>query len=259
MNWSISKQAIKYYYRTIIQKKKLYRNPTYLEIAITDFCNLTCSLCSQATPLQNDKKTMSFNEIERISKFFKPYEFDRIKISGGEPTLHPEFAKISRHLNNLFPAEKYILATNGKKLKKYINDVDIYDVIDLTNYPGLNDKTYQELLEFDLPYVNQSKEEYTELDDVNLKNNTHKKNIYKSCSFTFTKKIVQSRIYACCISFGQSIRQNFDRNQVSVPIDKNWRENIRKLELESHCRNCWVKVNTSKFIPKKELKRAYVI
>ena len=91
----------------------------YLELAITDLCNLKCHLCAQGIPLLKDKREMSFNELERISKFFKPYEFDVIKISGGEPTLHSQFRDICENLKELFPACFYMLATNGFLLEKY--------------------------------------------------------------------------------------------------------------------------------------------
>ncbi len=122
----------------------------YLELAITDFCNLKCRLCAQGIPLQKDKKEMSFDEFERISKIFKPYEFDVIKISGGEPTLHSQFQKICENIKELFPAVLE-LATNGCLLEKYIDNIRIFDQIDLSNYPGKNDEIFFHIVNLNIP------------------------------------------------------------------------------------------------------------
>lgn len=131
----------KYY----IQKKM------YLEIAITDFCNLDCPLCSQGAQLQKNKMIIPLNELKRFSSFIKPFEFYAIKISGGEPTLHPEFMKICLELKNLFKAHKYILATNGFKLEEFKDSVHLFDRIELAYYPNRNDSVCKRISSLNLP------------------------------------------------------------------------------------------------------------
>jgi len=216
-----------------------------LEIAVTDFCDLDCPLCSQGTPLQKDKKTMTLEELERISRFFQPYEFDVIKLSGGEPTLHTQFREICERLEKLFPAYDYLLATNGCLLEKYLDILDFFYTVEISHYPGNNDATFSKLSELKAPnFYLYTKQDYAGLDDVNKESNLNKTGIFKSCKWTYIKKIVQSRIYPCCIIFGQSVRQNIDREKVSVPIDEHWRENLLKIDLEPYCRHCFVDVDT---------------
>ena len=218
-----------------------------LEIAITDFCDLDCSLCSQGTPLQKDKKTMTLEELERISRFFKPFEFDVIKISGGEPTLHSQFSEICDGLNGLFPAHEYQLATNGCLLEKYLDKLSVFHRVGLSHYPGKNDAIFSRLNELKVPNFNlRTKEDYAEMDDINTDSNLNKTGIFKSCKWTYIKKVVQSRIYPCCIIFGQSVRHDIDRDKISVPIDEHWRENLLKIDLEPYCRHCYVDVDTGK-------------
>lgn len=217
-------------------------NNQVLELAITDFCNLQCPLCCQATPIQKNKKIMPMEQLERISRLIEPHEFHAIKISGGEPTLHPRFGEICDRLPELFPGRLYILASNGKLMEKHKDHLDVFDRIDLSEYPGLN-KEFHSLVKLGLVNLSAStKNDYVEMEDVNSENNQGKTGIHASCHQANVKKIVQDRIYACCVIFGNSIRQKIDLDAISVPMDEHWRENLAHIELEPHCRRCWVDV-----------------
>jgi len=221
----------------------------YLELVITDFCNLKCRLCSQGVPLQKDKREMSLKELVRISKFFKHYEFDVIKISGGEPTLHSQFREICDNLKELFPAYFYRLATNGCLLEKYLENVLVFDQIDLSNYPGKNDGVYSRIVNLKIPNIYTfKKEDYIQMMDIYQEKNLDKTNIFNSCINRNIKKIIQSRIYPCCNIFGQSFRQNISQNKISVSVDNNWRENLEKISIETYCKRCWIGVDTENHI-----------
>ena len=143
------------------------REETYLEFAITDFCNLQCRLCSQGTPLQTDQKTLSFNELVESSNFFRPYEFDVIEISGGEPTLHPEFTVICDRLREMFIARRYDLATNGFRLEQFRDHLHAFDRIELSLYPGENDEVFPRLNSLAIPNMYScEKQDYLEMMDV---------------------------------------------------------------------------------------------
>ena len=188
---------------------------------------------------------MSLKELERISKFLRPFEFDIIKISGGEPTIHHQFGEICDKLKELFPAYACQLATNGCLLEKFFVRLKVFNKIGLSHYPGKNDSTFFHLNELELPNLYPyTKEDYCEMEDVYKESNLDKNHIYQSCKWAYIKEIVQSRIYPCCLIFGQSVRQNIDINKVSVPIDENWRKNLTKINLEPYCRHCFVNVDT---------------
>ena len=118
---------------------QLIRQIKKLELAITDYCNLQCALCSQGTPYQKNKRTMSLDQIERMSLLIRPYEFEVIKISGGEPTLHPQFREICRKLKTWFPARRYEMSTNGFRLEEYVDCIGVFGAVSLSLYPGKND------------------------------------------------------------------------------------------------------------------------
>lgn len=221
----------------------LFRKRTTLELAITDFCNLDCHLCSQATPLQKDKSVMSIEALKKISSLVKPFEFQTIKISGGEPTLHPEFVQICLQLKKLFPAKRYVLATNGFKLADFKDCLNVFDQISLVHYPGKNDEVFKQILELKLPnVVSGRKRDYLEMEDVYQEKNINKSNIYNKCIYSKIKKIVDGKIYPCCVIFGQSLRKNIDRNTISVAMDESWRSNLAKVNIENFCKRCFVDV-----------------
>lgn len=214
-----------------------------LELAITDFCNLGCPLCSQATPLQKNKKIISIEELENISRFIKPFEFYVVKISGGEPTLHPHFREICQSLKKMFPAHYYILATNGFKLEALRDCLNVFNHIDLSHYPGLNDAVYRRIINLNIPNIRtQIRRDNIEMVNVHIEKNLNKHNIYKYCIFSKFLKIVQCRIYPCCVIFGLAVRKDIDINRVSVLFDADWRRNLAKINMQPYCEHCWVDI-----------------
>jgi organic radical activating enzyme len=214
-----------------------------LEIAITDYCNLRCELCSQGTPLQKNKKVLSFVDLERYGRLFAAGEIWSVKLSGGEPTLHPEFRRICEKIRELFPARHYNLATNGARLEEYIDVLGVFTQVQVSLYPGANDATVKRIQALNVPnVVCMTKYKDGELVDVNLERNLQKRQIYKHCIFTQIKKIVQDRIYPCCVIFGLALRRGWDPREMGVLLDEHWRENLSRVDIEERCRHCFMDV-----------------
>jgi radical SAM protein with 4Fe4S-binding SPASM domain len=85
----------------------------YLELQITDKCNLKCRHCYIGKPQNNE---LFVNEIKDILDEFGEMQGLRLLITGGEPLTHSRFAEI----NELLPAYAFrkILFTNGLLLNK---------------------------------------------------------------------------------------------------------------------------------------------
>ena len=219
-----------------------------LEIAITDFCNLACNYCSQGTPLQKDKSRMSFDEIKKyIELALKNNSIDIIKFSGGEPTMHPDFKKICDIIRKNKSKKIFQLATNGIKLKKYLDEIQVFDQIDLTHYPKENDEIFFDLKKLNLKNIITYEKDNFVLDNVfdDDKNLNKNFNVYKFCNYSNIKKIVQGRLYNCCIAFGQSVRKNINRENISIKIENtlNLKNNLDYKEV---CRGCYVDVKNEK-------------
>ncbi len=87
----------------------------YLELQITDKCNLKCRHCYIG---EKGKRELAPVEIERILHEFEKMQGLRLLITGGEPLLHRRFEEI----NDMLPAFSFrkVLLTNGVLLEKDI-------------------------------------------------------------------------------------------------------------------------------------------
>lgn len=105
-------------------------------IEITDRCNLTCPTCyAGSSPTHGRHRT--FEEVKKMLDTIveNEKEPDVIQISGGEPTIHPNFFEILDYAKTL-PIKHIMVNTNGlqiakdfefaKRLKSYSPDFEIY-------------------------------------------------------------------------------------------------------------------------------------
>lgn len=105
-------------------------------IEVTDRCNLTCPTC-YASSSPNHGNHRSLEEIERMLDVIVKSEGepDVVQLSGGEPTIHPQFFEIL-DLAKQRPIKHLMVNTNGikiakdfefaKRLATYMPDFEIY-------------------------------------------------------------------------------------------------------------------------------------
>jgi radical SAM protein with 4Fe4S-binding SPASM domain len=85
----------------------------YLELQITDACNLRCRHCYLG---ETSNKELSPEEVKGILKEFEAMQGLRVLITGGEPLLHGRFHEINEMLPDFFIRK--VLFSNGLLLKK---------------------------------------------------------------------------------------------------------------------------------------------
>lgn len=105
----------------------------YLELQITDKCNLKCKHCFLEKNLSSQSfSELSVDQIKSILKQFEEMQGLRILITGGEPLVHSQFEKINECLTDFFIRK--VLFTNGlllnKKVLKCLNVNEIQISID---------------------------------------------------------------------------------------------------------------------------------
>ncbi len=96
----------------------------YLELQITDACNLRCRHCyiDTATP-----RELPLGQIESLLKEFEDMQGLRVLITGGEPLLHSRFQEINEMLPDFFLRK--VLFTNGVLLRKdTINSLKVDEI-----------------------------------------------------------------------------------------------------------------------------------
>jgi radical SAM protein with 4Fe4S-binding SPASM domain len=100
-----------------VKRPLLVRSPDpslrYLELQITNTCNLRCKHCYIGDRSHNE---LSLKQIENSLREFEAMQGLRVLVTGGEPLLHTKFGAVNEMLSD-FMVRK-VLFTNGVALKK---------------------------------------------------------------------------------------------------------------------------------------------
>lgn len=92
------------------------RNIRYLRISLTDKCNMRCVYCmAEDMIFRPSSELMSADELLRLVNIFARLGTDKIRLTGGEPTIHPELIKIVRGIRAT-GIERISMTTNGLRL-----------------------------------------------------------------------------------------------------------------------------------------------
>ena len=71
------------------------RNITYLRISLTDKCNLRCVYCMpEDMAFRPRAELLQDDEIERLVGIFAQLGFNKIRLTGGEPTVRANIVDI---------------------------------------------------------------------------------------------------------------------------------------------------------------------
>lgn len=91
-------------------------------IEIVDSCNLTCPTCFAASPFGVDERVecMPFDEfVECVERVLKRKGYvDILQLSGGEPTIHPEFFKLLEWSLKQSTIGYVLINTNGVRVAR---------------------------------------------------------------------------------------------------------------------------------------------
>lgn len=93
---------------------------TYLRISLTERCNLRCQYCmpAEGVELMPSGQLLSQNEIIRLANLFVSSGVDKIRLTGGEPTIRKDIEEICSRLSNLEGLKTLAMTTNGITLAK---------------------------------------------------------------------------------------------------------------------------------------------
>ena len=92
------------------------RNIHYLRISLTDKCNLRCVYCmaEEMVFMPNDA-LMTTPELLRLINLFARLGVDKIRLTGGEPSIHPDLIPIVRGIRQA-GITRVSMTTNGLRL-----------------------------------------------------------------------------------------------------------------------------------------------
>ena len=94
------------------------RNIHYLRVSLTDRCNLRCVYCMpEEMHFAPRQELLTSDEILTVARAARDLGFDKIRLTGGEPTVHPDLLYIVRGMASL-GFSKLSMTTNGLRLKE---------------------------------------------------------------------------------------------------------------------------------------------
>lgn len=108
---------------------------TYLRISLTERCNLRCQYCmpAEGVELTPSSHLLSNKEIISLANLFVTSGVNKIRLTGGEPTVRKDIEDICLQLSSLKGLKTLAMTTNGitlarklPKLKEFgLNSINI--------------------------------------------------------------------------------------------------------------------------------------
>ncbi|MEW6029257.1 MAG: GTP 3',8-cyclase MoaA [Chloroflexota bacterium] len=95
------------------------RNIHYLRISLTDHCNLRCIYCMpEDMTFRPNAEMMQDDEVLLLTRLFAGLGFDKIRLTGGEPTVRANIVDLVRGIAHTEGIRSVSLTTNGVLLSK---------------------------------------------------------------------------------------------------------------------------------------------
>jgi len=93
----------------------------YLRLSITDVCNFRCNYClPDGYQCDNNRDFLRVDEIARLAKGFAELGTEKIRITGGEPSLRKDLPEIINICKQTSGIKKVALTSNGFKLPEHL-------------------------------------------------------------------------------------------------------------------------------------------
>ncbi|GMJ00858.1 cofactor of nitrate reductase and xanthine dehydrogenase 2 [Hibiscus trionum] len=96
------------------------RKHNYLRISLTERCNLRCQYCmpAEGVELTPSPQLLTHREIIRLSNLFVTSGVEKIRLTGGEPTVRKDIQDICLDLSSLKGLKTLSITTNGITLAR---------------------------------------------------------------------------------------------------------------------------------------------
>ena len=96
-----------------------------LRISVTDRCNLRCVYCMPSDNLNWIEKDsiLNYEEIARLTAIFVSLGIDKIRITGGEPTVRPHITNLIESISKINGVKSISMTTNGLLLQENVTEL----------------------------------------------------------------------------------------------------------------------------------------
>ncbi|MBI2921630.1 MAG: GTP 3',8-cyclase MoaA [Planctomycetes bacterium] len=128
-----------------------------LRISVTDRCNFRCSYCmpkevfGPGHPFLERSRLLAFEEIARLARIFRSLGVEKIRLTGGEPTLRRDLDRLVVLLAQI-PGLDLTLTTNGSLLEQFarpLADAGLHRVS--VSLDSLDDATFGKMNDVGFP------------------------------------------------------------------------------------------------------------
>jgi len=129
-----------------------------LRISVTDRCNFRCRYCMPREVFDAGYsflphgEILTFEEIVRLARVFASLGTQKIRLTGGEPLLRKDIARLVAMLREALPAVDLTLTTNGSALRaqaRALRDAGLDRVT--VSLDSLDDATFRAMNDADFP------------------------------------------------------------------------------------------------------------
>lgn len=119
----------------------------YLRLSLTEKCNFRCSYCLP-NGFQGCSTTnyLNLNEIRNLAFAFKDLGIEKIRLTGGEPTLRADLMQVIRALKEDVGLNQIALTTNGYRLEQDIEGLKLAGLDSLNiSLDSLDENKFKEI------------------------------------------------------------------------------------------------------------------
>jgi len=194
-------------------------------IDLTHRCNLHCDWCGKRT--HESDYEMTVEQIDNMLKYIN-LATDTIRVSGGEPTMHPQFNAIMYKLLTRFAIVK--IATNGTQMNRVLPALTIDPRVNflVSYYPGIEP--------VDIEHIDSTPDNfYNPRHDPDLDDDTARL-ICQHCPYTQVK-IIGDRVYNCC--HAETVERIYGGVYHSI-VGPDWQSELESVDRWKACRHCFI-------------------
>jgi len=138
------------YVRTL--RKDILMKVSELRFVLIDMCNFGCGFCHREGVVSQRSLLLRPKDYAFVFSVCRDkFGWNTATITGGEPTLHPNFCEITKELHDV--ASRLTLVTNASILKRYIETVGLLKRINISLHT-LTQLEYQEITHTKMPVEN---------------------------------------------------------------------------------------------------------
>lgn len=201
-----------------------------LGIDLTHRCNLRCTFCWKFVEIS--KYEMTLKQVKNFCRYFRHLRPVALRITGGEPLMHPNFKKIIHLLMDSFPFSTMQILTNGLLL----NDSMFHERVRYVVTPYLENEEIRIRYKDKITVYPRPHGYFDRNHDPNLSEKQarvkHHDCLYKQI------RVIGDSVYDCC--HAQTMERFARCLPVHVKVGENWQQEFDKMDNWQECVHCFV-------------------